>query len=132
MYLLFQPVVVLDDACHHHISTLHVEGDLSCGFVLENKTGRKHLRSWRSLTVQSHVRQCKPELSLMIPCCLEITYFGIHKWFHKVFENVITRKSSSRIPGFLSSAQPTKIELVTIRLSQRLLEAFSSDNFLSI
>lgn len=36
-YLLFQPVIVLDNACHHYISTLHVESDLSCGFILVSK-----------------------------------------------------------------------------------------------
>lgn len=28
-YLLFQPVVVLHDPSHHHVCSLHVEGDLS-------------------------------------------------------------------------------------------------------
>lgn len=36
-HLLFQPVVILDDACHHHVGTLHVEGDFSSGFILEKK-----------------------------------------------------------------------------------------------
>lgn len=36
-YLLLQPVVVLHDASHHHVSTLHVEGDLSRRLVLGNK-----------------------------------------------------------------------------------------------
>lgn len=36
MYLLFQPVIILDDACHHHVSTLHVESDLPCRFILGN------------------------------------------------------------------------------------------------
>lgn len=35
-YLFFQPIVILNNACHHHISTLHVESDLSCRFILEN------------------------------------------------------------------------------------------------
>lgn len=44
VHLLFQPVVVLHDACHDHISTLHVEGDLSRRFVLKkNYTGHKTL-----------------------------------------------------------------------------------------
>lgn len=34
-YLLLQPVVILDDAWHHHIGTFHVESDLSCWFILE-------------------------------------------------------------------------------------------------
>lgn len=36
-HLLFQPVVILDDTCHHHIGTFHVESDFSCGFILEKK-----------------------------------------------------------------------------------------------
>lgn len=36
LYLLFQPVVVLDNACHYHISALHVESDLSCRLILED------------------------------------------------------------------------------------------------
>lgn len=35
LYLLFQPVIVLDNACHYHISALHVESDLSCRLILE-------------------------------------------------------------------------------------------------
>lgn len=36
-YLLFQPVIILDDTCHHHVSTLHVESNFSSGFILEKK-----------------------------------------------------------------------------------------------
>lgn len=36
-YLLFQPVVILDDTSHYHVSTFHVESDLSSGFILEKK-----------------------------------------------------------------------------------------------
>lgn len=36
-YLLFQPVVILDDTCHYHVGTLHVESDFSSGFILEIK-----------------------------------------------------------------------------------------------
>lgn len=35
-HLLLQPVVVLDNACHHHVSALHVEGDLSGRLILEH------------------------------------------------------------------------------------------------
>lgn len=35
-HLLLQPVVVLDNACHHHVSALHVEGDLSSRLILEH------------------------------------------------------------------------------------------------
>lgn len=38
VYLLLQPVVILDDACHHHVGALHVEGDLPGGFVLSSVT----------------------------------------------------------------------------------------------
>lgn len=45
-YLLFQPVIILNDACHHHISTLHVERDLSCRFILENNYSKCDIKTW--------------------------------------------------------------------------------------
>lgn len=39
-YLFFQPVVVLHNASHHHVSALHIEGDLSCWFILKLRSRR--------------------------------------------------------------------------------------------
>ena len=44
MHLLFQPVVVLNDASHHCVGSLHVERDLSRRFVLKPTTNSLNIK----------------------------------------------------------------------------------------
>jgi len=45
-YLLFQPVVVLHDPSHHHVCSLHVEGDLSRWLILKKQKSQ----SWGNVS----------------------------------------------------------------------------------
>lgn len=67
-YLLFQPVIILNDACHHHISTLHVESDLSCRFILEKQLFQLWYKNRSHLALEGNVGTFIPELYVFIFC----------------------------------------------------------------